>query len=442
MILRRMIFAFLLLLCMNAAPFVYGAELLSQLHPYVSPKGDSQLHPYVSLKEEYTDNLNLTSANKKEDFFTTVQPGIKFSNMDERSGVDLDYALGAVFYAKNSNLNYIGHNASLNAKYLTAEHINFYLKESFIRSEEPREQEYFTTTADNRYVLATNTDRAVYWRNVAEPTIEYQFGLENRLGVNYRNNLYRTDSMGGQDSEENYINPFFSYWFDKRNGIALEYGFTRGDFEQAPNLTGHMANARYIYRFSPKTSAFAGYTYSKRTFESSEPSESPFKTDYDIHEPSVGMVFTISPTLTASAQVGYFWEKPNTGSGKDGLSYKGELRNIDPRTTFQISLQGGYTEDFFTSENLGFNRYHRLTGSLTHMLDRRISVGGFASLERAVYDQPEHTDTIWGIGGRASYMPLKWLTLALEVSHNDRQSDVSFYEYTENRAMLTITATY
>jgi hypothetical protein len=39
-------------------------------------------------------------------------------------------------------------------------------------------------------------------------------------------------------------------------------------------------------------------------------------------------------------------------------------------------------------------------------------------------------------------MPLKWLTLALEVSHNDRQSDVSFYEYTENRAMLTITATY
>jgi len=36
-----MIFAFLLLLCMNAAPLVYGAELLSQFHPY------------ISLKEEY-----------------------------------------------------------------------------------------------------------------------------------------------------------------------------------------------------------------------------------------------------------------------------------------------------------------------------------------------------------------------------------------------------
>jgi hypothetical protein len=164
--------------------------------------------------------------------------------------------------------------------------------------------------------------------------------------------------------------------------------------------------------------------------------------NYDVNEPAVGITYALTPTLNGSAQVGYFWKKPENGPTKDGFSYKGELRNIDPRTTFQISLQGGYTEDFFTSENWGFNRYHRLTGSLTHMLDRRISVGGFASFEKAEFDQPEHRDTIWGIGGRASYMPLKWLTLALEVSHNDRQSDVSLYEYTENRGMFTITATY
>ena len=421
--LRRIILSFLWLSCMSAAPPVQAEELLSKLHPY------------ISLKEEYSDNLNLTSTNKKEDFFTTVQPGIKFSNMDKMAGVDLDYSLGAVFYSKNSDRDYISHNASLNAKYLTSQHINFYLKESFIRSEDPREPEYFTTTEDNKYVLATTTDRAIYWRNVAAPTLEYQFGPENRLGVNYRNNLYRTDSAGGQSSQENYINPFFSYWFDKQNGIALDYGFTNGDFEKNPDLTGHRANVRYTNRFSAKSSAFAEYTFSRQTFASPG-------VNYDVNEPAVGIIYALTPTLNGSAQVGYFWKKPENGPTKDGFSYKGELRNIDPRTTFQISLQGGYTEDFFTSENLGFNRYHRLTGSLTHMLDRRISVGGFASLERAEFDQPEHRDTTWGIGGRASYMPLKWLTLALEVSHNDRQSDVSLYEYTENRGMFTITATY
>jgi hypothetical protein len=430
MILRRMVVAFLLLLCVGAVPSVYGAELLSQFHPY------------ISLKEEYNDNLNVTPTNKTSDYITTVQPGIKFSNMDKQAGVDLDYALGAVFYRENRNLDYISHNASLNAKYMTSAHINFFLKESFIRSDTPYEREYFTTTEDNKYMLATKTERAPYWRNVIAPTIEYQFGRENRLGVNYRNNIYRTQSISGQDSREDYINPYFSYWFDAQNGISLQYGRTYGDFETSPDLTGDMANARYTYQFSKKTSAFAEYTYSKRTFDSSGSSESQSRRDYDIHEPSVGMTFAIGPTLTASARVGYFRTEPKTGSGQDGFSYKAELANGDPRTTYILSLQGGYTEDYFTAENLGFARYHRLTGSLRHMLDRRFSIGCLGSVERAVYDTDDRSDTIWGIGGSASYMPLKWLTFSLDVTHRDRQSTMDLYDYTENRAMLTITATY
>ena len=434
MMLRRIFYAGLWmfgLLVMNAAPYAFGAELLSKFHPY------------VSLKEEYNDNLNLSSTNKKDDFITTVQPGIRFSNMDKMAGVDMDYSIGAVFYEKSSNLNYISHNASLNAKYLTSEHINFYLKESFIRSDTPREREYFTTTEDNRYVLATKTERAVYWRNVAAPTIEYQFGPENRMGVNYRNNIYRTNSASGGNSQEDYINPFFSYWFDKQNGIYLEYGLTYGDFEKQPDLTGHRANARYTNRFSAKSSAFAEYTYTKRTYAAPGSAAEPATTDYDVHEPNVGMTFAISPTLTASAQGGYFWTEPKTGPGKSGFSYKGELANSNPHTTYKVSLQGGYTEDLFTAENLGFNRYHRLTGSLNHRLSMRLSLGCLGSLEQADYGGvSEHSDTIWGISGTASYMPLKWLTLALEVSHKERQSNIASYEYRENRGMFNITATY
>jgi hypothetical protein len=427
MILKRMVFAFLLLLCTSAVPFAYGADLLSQFHPY------------ISLKEAYIDNIYLTSTNKKDDYITTVQPGIRFSNMDIRGGVDLDYSLGAVFYGNNSNLNQINHNASLNAKYMTEAHVNFYLRESFIRSDEPQEREYFTATEENKYMLTTRTERKPYWRNVVEPTIEYQFGPEDRLGVKYRNNIYRTESASGQNSREDFINPFFSYWFDKQNGISLQYGLTYGAFEKYPDLTGNMASARYIYRFSPKTSVFTEYTYLKRSFKSSE---SQFKTDYDIHEPSVGMTFAISPTLNASVQVGYFWVRPKTGSGEDGLSYKAELANRDLRTTYILSLQGGYAEDYFTYENLGFARYHRLTGSLKHMLDRKLSIGCLGRVERAEYVDIDREDTIWEIGGNASYMPLKWLTLSLDVTHLDRKSNIDLNSYTENRAIFTITVTY
>ena len=76
------------------------------------------------------------------------------------------------------------------------------------------------------------------------------------------------------------------------------------------------------------------------------------------------------------------------------------------------------------------------------MLDKRLSIGCLGSVERAEYDTDDRKDTIWGIGGTASYMPLKWLTFALEVTHKERQSNIDLNDYTENRAMLTITATY
>lgn len=426
----QIVFTLLSLLFAVATPHAYGAGLISRFHPIVSVKG------------EYSDNLNLTKTNKSEDVITTVQPGIRFSNMGDKTGVDLDYTLGAVFYGKKTNLNYISHNASLDVKYMTAARVNFYLRESFIRSDEPREQEYFTTPAANRYVLATTTERAIYWRNVVAPTVEYQFGPESRLGVTYRNNLYRTDSPSGENSQEHFINPFFSYWFDKRNGISLEYGLTYGEFDRTPDLTGHRANARYTYRFSPRYSLFTEYTYSKRTFNASDPSAASLSPDYDTHEPGIGMKFSISNVLTASVQVGYFWTRPKTGTGKEGVSYRGELANTDPHTAYGLNLQGGYTEDFFTAQNLGFIRYHRLTGFLTHMPDRQISLGCFGNVEYAEYETSDRRDTIWGIGVRGAYMPLKWLTFSLEASHRENQSSLDTAAYVENRGMLRITVMY
>jgi len=143
MTLHRTILTIIVFLCILTAPYVYAADILNQIHPYISVSG------------EYDDNINLTSNNKINDFTTTIMPGIKFSNMDAKSGIDLDVSAGYVFYDKNPNLNYICGNGSLNAKYMTSEHVNFYLQESYSRSDNPREQEYLTPAADNKYVLST-----------------------------------------------------------------------------------------------------------------------------------------------------------------------------------------------------------------------------------------------------------------------------------------------
>jgi len=419
---------------------VIVAAFLSSFMPFIAcaagPTAEPGFHPHISVEEEYNDNINLTGKNEEDDFITTVKPGLKYSNTDPVSGIDLDYTLGFVFYDSDSKKNYVSHNGSLNAKYLTKEHFNFYLKDNFIRSDDPREREYFTQTEENKYVLSTKMEREVYWRNVVSPTAEYQFGPENRVGVNYRNNIYRTESTTGEDSREDYVNPYFAWSFDQKNGIYLEYGYTTGDFEQrSPDFTGHRANARYTHRFDPKASVFGEYTFSRRDFD---PDQS---VDYDIHEPSVGISYAFSPTLNGSVQAGYFLKEPETGSRKDGVSYKANIANRDVKTYYVFSLQGGYNEDFFTSENLGFTRYHRLTGSVTHSLDMRTSIGLYGNGERADFDS-DRRDWIWGVGATASYNPLKWLMFSLDVSHKERDSDEDTNDYAENRGVLRITATY
>jgi hypothetical protein len=420
MILRRIIFAGLLLLVVNAVPCAFAADLLSKFSPY------------ISIKEEYRDNITFASTDKKDDYITTIQPGIKFSNKGETSGIDLDYSLGAVYYGKNTDFNYISHTGSLDVKYLTKEHINFYLRDSFIKSNYPREREYFTTDADNKYALATVVDGNTYTRNVLAPTIEYQFGPENKLGVNYRNNVYRTQSVVAQDSQEDFISPFFNYWFNKQNGISLDYGYTAGRFQTTPNMIAHRGNARYTNRFSEKSSAFAEYSFTRRTFDAPD-------RDYDLSEPKLGIIYTL-PTFTVTAQAGYYWKDPIAGDKSQGYSYLAELKNLDPRTTYQLSLQGGYTESYFSAQNLGFMKYKRLTGSVTHLLAQRTSINCSGSIEQVDYGTQNGTP--WSITGGASHMPLKWLKLALELSHRQYPLFSSSTEVTVNSGMFIITATY
>lgn len=412
------------------APPAYCADFLSQIHPYLSVKG------------EYSDNLNLTASNQKRDFYTTITPGIKFSNMTDRSGVSLDASAGYIFYSDYSNLNYLTGQARLDAKYLTSSRFNFYLKNAFIRSDDPRERELFSTAEDNKYLLATETQRAVYMRNVVEPTVEYQFGSESRVGVRYRNNYYRAEDIEDRDSIENYINPFLTVWLNKQHGFQLDYGYTNGHFEASPDLNGHRVSGAYLLRFTPKATASLKGAYTRQTF-------SEEMMDYQIYDASLGISYLFSQTLTASAEAGYYWLEPEAGINRDGgVSFKADLTQNGERTKYRLSLQGGYVLDYFTSQNLGFRKFYRATGTITHFLDKRLSIGCLGRIQRSEEESDSDTglrNTTWSAGANIAYTPFQWLKVSLEytyIQNNTNYINEATNEYKENRAMLMVTATY
>lgn len=69
--------------------------------------GEFKLIPSASLKGEYHDNLFFTEKNKKDDFITTLSPGIEWINRTEKLDLNLSGRAGFRFYADHHELNTI-----------------------------------------------------------------------------------------------------------------------------------------------------------------------------------------------------------------------------------------------------------------------------------------------------------------------------------------------
>jgi len=393
-----------------------------------------KFHPYITVQEIYSNNILLTKTNKLNDFITVVSPGLRFSDLKPGAyGIDLDFVAGYTYYAKHHDFSYFSPQGSLNAWYAMTPNLTFRVRDYLIRSDAAREQLYTAEATADQFLLSTERGvHAIYLRNVVEPSVEYRFGRENLLSILYRNNIYHNQNALFEDSQENTISPRLNYWFNIRNGVTLEYILTFGHFETSPDLVGHGARARYTYRFNPKLSLFGEYFFVRENFK--DPG-----VDYDVHNPGLGIEYKFSPTLTGTAQGGYYWQMPVHG----GTTTRGPFFNLSliqraEKTTYTLLLQGGYTQDYFTAENLGFSKYYRAYGMINHRLTERMRVLATGSVERSM-DNDGRKDWIWNVRGGASYLLFRWLGISLEGSYRQDRSNISGFGYEEYRAMVGIT---
>ena len=403
-----------------------------------------KFHPYITAQEEYSTNIFLSpNANKIDDWITTVIPGLRFSHVQAGGyGIDLDVNGGYTYYAKNHDFSYWSPSGRLNAWYAVTPRLTFRVRDYLIRSDAARENQYdnlynaegqyIGNTQPDQYLLSTQRGvHAIYLRNVVEPSVEYRFGRENLASLLYRNNIYRNKNALFEDSTENTINPLLNYWFDTRNGVTLEYVLTSGHFQRSPDLLANEARGRYTYRFDPKLSLFGEYIFIREDFR--KPG-----VDFDVHNPSLGIEYKFSPTLTGTLQGGYFWQFSADDSRTRGPSFSLGLTQIAERTSYALFVQGGYTRDYFTAQNLGFEKYYRAYGTINHMLTQRMSARVTGSVERA-WSPDNRKDWIWDGRVSASYVLFRWLTIALEGGHRECRSTVAGLDYSEYSGIFRIT---
>jgi hypothetical protein len=410
----------------------------------------SKFHPYLIFQESYSDNLFLRQNNTTSDWLTTVGLGLRFNtspvssfvpgqilevapNMG-RSGVDLDFNVAPVFYAKNSQYNYTSYAGRLNSWYTFDNGLTIRMVDYVIQSETPQETAYQPGAAPGQYFPGTTPDRSIWLRNVFSPSLEYRFGREDIFSLTYRNNYYQNQSSFSENSIGNTINPLLTYWFDIRNGMTLEYAFTDGTFEKSPNFINNFARGRYTYRFDPQKSIFVQGNFTKQNYESPG-------INYSVQNPSIGVEYFLTPTLSGVAQIGYYWYTPDQGKSNNGITANIGLTQKTERSTFNLTFRGGYLLDYFTATNSGFIQSYGGYGIISHRLTERFTVGINGSLVKNYYPASEQTAWYWRAGGNASYRILRWLSVSADYYYQNNDSNQDGLSYSENRLTLMLKAT-
>ncbi len=415
-------------------PFGLGNPSIGTAQLGTAPQpGGLQFHPYITVSEEYNNNILLTDRNKLDDFITTVEGGLNFSTVQENYGIDLNYQMGYVFYAKHHDLNFLTIGPSnLNAWYASNPNLTFRVTDYIVRSNEAKEDIYNASGPNQYYLSTVRGQPAVYIRNVFQPSMEYRFGKEDVFSIFYRNNYYNNESRRFEDSVENTISPTVNYWFDIHNGVSLNYYFSYYTYQHSPDQFTNGVTPRYTYRFDPKTSIFGEFHFENQNFKSPG-------VDYNVYNPSIGIQYQFSPTLSGTAQVGYYWQVPVQGGKEQGPTFNIGLTQKTEKTTYTLSFVGGYTEDYGTAQNLGFIQTYTVYGTVQHQLTQKMSIGLTGSVGRDTYTSNQK-DWVWGIWGNASYQLLRWLSFYLRVGYIGDNSNRNILDYTQFRAILGVTA--
>ena len=384
--------------------------------------------PRLVLSGEYTDNLDRTPDNEEDDYIMSASPGFTLGFRGAPAELTIDYNPAYIHYDKNDDRDYWRHIASLEGSWRATRHTQFNLGHTLIVSEDYRDDEGTSTVEEggqNRYM-----------RNSGTVSVANQFGRADSIELGFDYSLLRNSEDDIEDSQR--YNPFteFDWWFiENQYGMNLRLDYVNGEFEESDDFDSYVGRFRLMKRFSRAFDMFLQYIYAETDYEGESE-------NYTIHNPGIGFNYVAGEDTNISIAVGYGIRDREFSENDEGPTVTADVETawIYPRGAIRLSADSGYTQDTFSSDNLGFYTYTGAEARAEYGFTRRFRGDLFGTYRYSQYldEDPEIEDNVFSGGAGLEYQPLRWMSFRLEYRHRTFTSTESDREYTENRAMLSV----
>jgi hypothetical protein len=411
--------------------------------------------PRASVEGKYTDNVFLTNDDTEDDFITTLSAGFTAGLLGRTSGLELSFDPNYAFYQEFDEFNDWGLLSDLRAWTSPSRATRFEVTNRFVRATDPIGRRDRIAAVDGQVEETGDTTvrrgREPFYRNRARLDASHQFGREDRVYAGFLYGLLRNDDDRVQDNDEYRPSAGLDYWFNQKFGGQFFGEFTRGEFSHRSGFDGEptsdfdnwLGTLRFLGRMTRHFSLFFQYDQAYRDFDSNAES------DYIVYAPSAGFTYDITEELYLRLGLGYYWRDFKNDKNQEDAFLDGEISKTWNFQRGSINLIGlsGITQNDFGAQNIGFQQYAAIRGSANYNFTRQI-VGDIGAYYRYAHspaqtddDDVDDLDTnryqaSVGIG----YVPTRWMNIRLGYEFNKyNSSDGDFNDYTENRALLTIT---
>jgi hypothetical protein len=416
----------------HSPKYILGFISLAFLFIYPLPafaEFNYQLTPGIAVSEDYNDNLFLSETDEVSDYITGITPSLSFDIITEPTNLQFYYAPTFVFYRDNKQYDTTRQLATLTWGQGLSKHLRFDLKDTYYRSEQPIEY--------SDVVVGVRKTRQTYQRNLGEISGSFLFGPENKFSLGYSVNHVVNEDPTIDNGRVQNLPANLAYWFNVRNGLELNYQYTKADFSRdvgvaQDDFTGNAGGARYIYRFNPHSSIFVGYNITTRDFD-------VLPADFDVNEGLAGLEHSFTPNVSLSLSGGYFKvDFKEFDDSETGPTYSALLTTRFERGTFTIGGAGGwwFYGEYIDPQNRGVTKYYRGDARIEYELAERFSIyaGGFYRLDSDVITNREWD--IWRGNAGINWNFLRYCTLSLDYRYANRNDDVDTEDYRNNRVMF------
>ncbi|SPP99500.1 conserved exported hypothetical protein [Candidatus Sulfobium mesophilum] len=380
----------------------------------------------LRVREEYTDNVDLTSTDKKSEYITTINPDIRLDYKGKITSLLLNAGLNYYYYANDSQ----------------GDHLNFY------------------GGLDSR----TQVYKDIFFLNI--------FDQYSRVTIDQRRPVTQENvTVNLTDSNTLRANPYILYPLGSTLKARVDYLYTNQWYSsnQGHNYQDHTFSGSLIKELSASTSTFVTYSYDMHRYSGISNSSI---SDYDRQTGNYGIKFE-KTRLLVEGSVGYTWFDFTDGRKTNDIVWNAAVQY---KITELLSLRGESSQDFTDSVDAGPVR--RLTGRGviayggqfpvsvavfntrdTYLLSDRtdhstgaIATGSipfsskmtgniFANYTRFKFQPEDERVDRYGVGFSLAYA-IRKATLSAGYTYNRNDSNIDQNDYTNNVIWLQIRVVY